>query len=662
MSAESEALLARIRADRFKAHDIIFRHRHEYPFAAFHRDIVSDFWSKEWAMINLGFRECGKTTLVEEGIVIAGCEGAFRNCLIINAKEELAAELLTNIKSEIDNNEMVYAAWGDMHGQIWTGTKITLRNGVCIQAHGVGQEVRGTQHNNWRPDLVVINDFETDEEVLKPDGRRKMLRWLLRVLLPACDRRRRRIRIYDSVRDADSVPMQLIKKQKWPHRLIPMAYLDEAGQEQSSWPGHPTLTPEWIAAERLIYTQLGELDIFEREYMCNAESQADRTFTADMIRVEPVEHTFQAKWAMIDPARSTGKGSAFTGWAVWSWTRSRLHVWEAGNKHLLPDEIIDLAFRLNREHQPVEVGIEVAGLNQWIAQPLRDRQRLEGIIPFRLIPAVEQIGLIKGLQPYFSNGEATLQAPLPDLVDQMLSFPTGRRDALNALAYATETRPGRVIYENWNPNAHIVSEQLDSGTGPLTLAVNATRELVAGVLVQLVGGRIAVLADWVVEGSADEAGETLIRAASMFAGRGLTAIAGPRHFDQWQNVGLVQAFRQAGVSVRPGGSTEAGRAVLRRAMGQQISGEPEFAVCPDAGWTLRALAGGYAKPTEKGRVADEAADNRYRVLMEGLECLCGLFQWGIEDDTRNYAVDRDGRRYLSALPPPRVRQELKVHG
>jgi len=58
---------------------------------------------------------------------------------------------------------------------------------------------------------------------------------------------------------------------------------------------------------------------------------------------------------MIDPARIVRRTSATTGWAVWSWVRNRLIVWEAGATQLMPDEIVDLVFRLNRNYAPVEV-------------------------------------------------------------------------------------------------------------------------------------------------------------------------------------------------------------------------------------------------------------------------------------------------------------------
>ena len=639
----------------------MFGHRHEYPFAPFHRDIVADFWSPEKFLIDLGFRECGKTTLVEEGVTIAAVEGEvagavplFRNCLIICAKEELAAELLINIKSEIENNDALLALYGDIRGDTWTSTKITFKSGRCIQARGVGQTMRGTKHRDWRPDLVIINDFEDDDAVLTPEGRRGALRWVLKVLLPACDRRRRRIRIYDTVRDSESVPMML-QKHGWPARFIPISYLDAEGVEQPSWAGHPTITREWLAAERSLYARLGEVDIWEREMMCNAATQADRVFRAEHIRVEAVERTWQAVYVMVDPARTRGNKSAFTGWAAWSWVRNRLIVWECARKHLLPDEIVDLIFRLARQYYPVEVGAEKQGLDQWLDQPVRQRMIRDGAIPYRGIAAVEQTGLIKALQAFSASGEMTLAQECPDLREEMLSFPTGRRDALNALAYATELKPGRLIYEGWNPNAHIEAAEMSWGR-PVYLAANGTTSMAAAVLAQCVDGRTTVLGDWIAEGDPGESLEGIVREASLAAaGARLTLIAGRKHWEQYGNVGLVQAARSLGVECRPAGDPARGRELICRELGRSGGNGPALVVSPAARWTLNGFAGGYSRPLRAGGgLAGEASENHYRLLFEGIEAFAGLLAFGLEDEetdgAANYATAPDGRRYRSALP------------
>lgn len=642
------------RRDRFLAHRVLFGHRHEHPFAPFHRDLVEDFWSLEWAYIDLGFRECGKTTLVEEAIALAACEGAFNNCVIVGAKEALAAELLASVKVELEQNEGILALYGEVRGDTWQQTRVTLRDGRCIQAIGRDQSLRGTKHREWRPDLVVINDFEDDEEVLTPEGRRRTLRWLLRVLLPACDRRRRRIRIYDTVRDAESVPMMLIRHRGWAHRLIPISYLDEEGEERSSWPGHPTLTPEWIAAERKTYAVLGEMDIWEREYMMNAVSHADRTFRPEMIRIEPQVRAWQAVYAMIDPARTVGAKSAFTGWAVWSWVRNRLIVWEAGAKALLPDEIVDLAFRISGDYAPVAVGIEEDGLNEWLAQPIRHEQLKRRLaIPYRGVRAPRgKDDFIRGLQPFFAAGEVLWVRELPELREELLQFPTGRKDAPNALAYALNLRPGKLVYDGFNPHVH-VAEVEAVWEKPCWLAANAGVGAVSAVLVQLVGSQTLVLDDWVAEGDAGEVLEGMVREAWLRAPQKFTLVAGERHWRQYGNAGLVQAARRLGIECCRGGDPGRGREFLRTELAKSTgTAGSAVEIAPLARWTLNALAGGYNYPLRKGLLSSEPEENRYKVLMEGVESLCGLLAHGEQtlDDRPNVVIDARGRKYISAMP------------
>jgi hypothetical protein len=173
--------------------------------------------------------------------------------------------------------------------------------------------------------------------------------------------------------------------------------------------------------------------------------------------------------------------------------------------------------------------------------------------------------------------------------------------------------------------------------------------MVSGVVVQLHDGKIVVLGDVVAEGDPGQAAEGVLRQASMFAGRGLTVIIGPQHFDQWNNVGLVQAIRNCGVDCRPGGSVPGGREFLRNEL-DRTAASGGVRVAPEAKWILRAFSGGYSRPLVNGQVADEPANNRYRVLMEGLESLCGLFAWDEMGKHGNMAYDRAGRPYLSIIP------------
>ena len=389
--------------------------------------------------------------------------------------------------------------------------------------------------------------------------------------------------------------------------------------------------------------------------MCNAATQADRVFHAEHFKIEPVARTWQAVYAMIDPARTVRRTSATTGWAVWSWVRNRLIVWEAGAKMLQPDEIIDLAFRIGRDYAPVEIGIEETGLNEWLSQPIRQRMLREGVIPYCPVPAPSgKIDFIRGLQPFFAAGEVVLVRDMPELREQLLGFPTGRIDAPNALAYALLMRPGRLIYENWNPNAHIEPAEPSYGRA-VYLATQANRACLAAVLCQCVDGRTVIFDDWIIEGEAAASLEIVAREASIRSGGArLTLIAGKQHWEQYANVGLVQAARSLGLEVRPGGDPARGRELIRRELGRtsSLATGQAFAVAPSARWTLNAFAGGYSTPLRDGHLAKEPVDNHYRLLMEGLEAFAGLMAFGFEDEDQpaNWAWDASGRRYRSAMP------------
>jgi hypothetical protein len=611
-------------------------------------------------MVILSFRGSGKSTLSEEWVSLAACLGNFRNCLLIGSSEARAAERLAAISNELKTNEELRSVFGDLVGEVWTQTKLVLKSGRCIQAMGRDQDIRGIKHLDWRPDLVVVDDFEDKDNVQTPEGRRRTLRWFLAELLPACDPKRR-VRVLATPMDQESVPMLLVRTPRpgWPSHTFPIERVGASGEREPAWPSRYPLG--WIDQEQGDYIALGQADVWAREYMCEAVAEGSRTFRYEMIKVEPQEHTFQARFGMIDPARTVRRTSSLTGWAVWSWERHKLVVWEAGAAALMPDEIVDLAFRLSDEYELVELGVEEDGLNEWLAQPIRARMSLSGAIPYRGIRAPRgKIDFIRGLQPFFAAGEVVFATELPDLRDQLLAFPTGRIDTANALAYALQLRPGRLIYEDWQAAAHIRPQMLRPG--PVYVAANATRTMLSGVLVQLEEGRLRVLADWLFEGDPGEIIEDLLRAASMRAGRALVAVLGPEHFNEWSNVGLAQALRSFGVEIRTGGALDGGRGFIRRELGRQRGGAPAFSVSEDAHWTLRAFSGGYCREFVRGEPSGEARPGRYRVLMEGLESMASLVAWGLEEaeETVNWAWDQQGRRYRSALPG-RMNTQRELH-
>lgn len=655
-------LFKRLALDRPLAHKVVFAERHAQVSPPFHDDLIRDFHSKRrkdrYSVYEV-FRGGGKSTIAEEGIALKGGFREFDYCLIVGASEDRALDRLKAIKHEIEANDRFNRLFGDLTGKSWSisDSALELSSGRLVACIGKGQKIRGIKFREHRPDFLLIDDLESREDMRQPHTRDEVRRWLMTELLPACDVSRVIVRMLATPLDPAAIPERLKKDDNWTVHVYPVRYLDDAGQQQSAWPERVPL--EEINEMERSYQAHGMSQEFASEYLCEATAPEDKPFRQDMIRLAgigdvPVQvRTWQATYAMIDPARTTGSKSADTGWVVWSWIGARLVVWASGSKKMMPDEIVDLCFTLHRDHHLTTLYVERDGLEEWLMQPIRHRQVQEGVyLPIESVKAPNSKNdFIRALRIYFQAREVVFAQPLPELTDQLLSFPTGNKDALNALAYAPRLRAGAPVYDGFG--ARNVGEGLARLRGrTYWLCLGADRRHVVGALCQLHDGQFRIYADWVREGEAAAVLKDIITEANLETGGQFRLIGGPLHFNQYLNVGLRQAAARLPMDMQQGTAPEVGRAEIRNLLAREVRGEPALLVDFSARWVLNGFAGGYARTLEKGgQLADSAADGPYKLLMEALESFAGVLRAGRdadEDDEVHYAATKDGRRYVSA--------------
>jgi hypothetical protein len=214
-------------------------------------------------------------------------------------------------------------------------------------------------------------------------------------------------------------------------------------------------------------------------------------------------------------------------------------------------------------------------------------------------------------------------------------------------------RPGAPIYDDFGPK-HIIENMTPLTGHPVWLALNATHSLVTAVLLQVINGKVRIYSDYVREGDPITCIDDIVAMAMLDAGKGLRCIGGPKHFDQYNNVGLRQALKRSGLELQRGATPEQGRPYLTSLLQREKQNVPMLAVSDAATWTLNGFSGGYARGLLKqGQLAEYAEEGEYRVLMEGLEAFAGRLAAGDpdgQDTRRNYATTSDGKRYVSALP------------
>ena len=636
--------------DRYLAHSVLFRHRHPNITPEFHKRILDLWYSSSPRVLIMAFRGAAKSTLSEESIIINALFKDFKNGLILGETYERAVERLTSIKHEFEANPFIEDLFGYQVGTTWQEGKIVLQNGVMVQAFGRGQSLRGSKYLDQRPDMVFGDDMENEDAARTPEARQKTREWFWGTVIPALDPRHT-IRVAATPLDADALPHSLQTHANFITLKVPIYSVGENGEgEVPAWPDRFPLRK--IEELRKELYRLGLSHKWQQEYMCEAEDPQQKAFTSDLFKVRPQVKTWQATWAFYDPARTVKVTSATTGVAVWSWINNRLVVWDAYGKLWKPDEIIQDIFKTNETYAPVAIGVEPDGLEEFILQPLRHAQlRYGAVVPFRPIRAPRsKLDFIRGLQPFFKGGEIEFAKELPDLVEQLLSFPTGRIDVPNALAYAIRMRPGLPVYEDFDTDRHIDEQVFTRRSLRCYVAWNATATCTSAVLFQFDNGVLTILKDWIREGEPNQTVSYIASEVSLEVGSGTVKhYVGSAHYKLGDTIGLRAALRSAGCDITMSGDVLKGRGAFQQLLTASPKGRVGVATSIDARWTLNALSGGYARGIKKnGVLTDEPDDTVYKCLMNGLEGVLSFTVGQSDKDGTRYEYTDDGRKYLSA--------------
>lgn len=651
--AEKLELLTQLSLDRVSAHEVLFSHRHKDKTPGFHREILELFYSPDPLVAAEAFRGAAKSTLLEEYILLSVLFQDFMFPIIVGNNWGSACSRLAPIKQELVNNDKLVQLFGDQVASPWTEDIIGFSNGAKIQALGARQSMRGVKHNDERPDLAAVDDLEDEENVHTEEARRKNDRWLNGVLRPALNPKNGKIRMVGTPLHPQAIIERKMTDPSWKTKRFPVCFIDDDGAEQSSWPDRFSM--DYINNLRRDYAMSGNMIEFEQEYMCRAEDAAAKPFQARMIKVETPPVNWLPVEVMIDPARTVSKRAARTGYAAWSWMGNKLVVREAYGEFHKPDEIINEIFKLNEQFNPVHIGVEADGLEEFIMQPLRAEQIKRGVsVPILPVRAPrDKNAFITSLQPFYMAGDVVHVKDFPDLNSELLQFPTGRVDVPNALAYALRLRAGRTVYDDFTFD-NVVEDLGIDRRETVWLGLNTRPAMTGAVLFQYIDGAFRVYKDWVRNEPIMECIESVVQAALMHAGRRIDIVVSVDQFDKYMSSGVTAALKKVKMQSKRSGSSLTSEGKLTPWLRKNIRGVKGLICHEDARWCVNGFARGYGRRmTPGGVLMDKPEDNQYRLVIEILESFAAWFDiLQVDDDTpaqKQYAYTKDGRRYITTM-------------
>lgn len=117
------------------------------------------------------------TTFTFKDSIHAAVYGYKHYEIILSDSSEQAEGFLSDIKTEMEENGALREDFGELVGRVWKASVILLANGTKIEALGAGKKIRGRRHKQWRPDLILCDDLENDENINTPEQRLKLRNW-----------------------------------------------------------------------------------------------------------------------------------------------------------------------------------------------------------------------------------------------------------------------------------------------------------------------------------------------------------------------------------------------------------------------------------------------------------------------------------------------------
>ena len=404
----------------------------------FHEEILSLYVSDTKFISVAAPRGHAKSTITDL-IFLSWCivHNKARFILLISDTYSQATLFLETLKAELEANDRLRAFYGELKSDKWSEGEI-ITNGIMVKAIGAGMSVRGLKYLESRPDLVIVDDLENDEQVQSLERRDKLERWFNGALIPSMADNGRLI-VIGTVLHYDSLLYKLLAVDKYPE-FTKRTYRAINGTE-ALWPDK--LNIEQLEAIKQNYIEKGLGFQFYQEYQNDPVSDENRKFKIEKIKFfedKDIEQKNLSVYITIDRAYSTQKTADSTGIVVNGVSSDNMwYVLHAEAFKGNEKELIDRIFSLYQYWKPLKVAIEQKAFEYTLKVALDDEMRRRDV--YFVVDELKDQGRaknmrIEGLVPRFESGSIFLRRSFTVLIDQLTQFPrSAHDDVIDALAY-----------------------------------------------------------------------------------------------------------------------------------------------------------------------------------------------------------------------------------
>ncbi len=392
--------------------------------------------------------------------------------IILSDSSDQAEGFLTDIKTELEENRNILEDFGNLKGKVWKTGVILTSTDIKIEAIGSGKKIRGRRHRNWRPDLLVMDDIENDENVNTPEQRKKLENWFYKAVSKAGDTYTDIVYI-GTILHYDSLLSKVLRNPEY--HCIKYRGVINFSESDSLWNAWEAIytdlendlrqedAKEFFEANKeemlegtevlweakLSYYDLMIIKISEGEASFNSEIQNDP--------IDPDSCTFNEEWfdfydettidfkdsrfifvGANDPSLGKNKKSDTSSIIVLARdsVSGYMYVLEASIERRKPDAIIDDAIetskRLKRDYKKplFKFGVETVQFQHFFKDVMVKKSAEAGeYLPIEEINSIQNKNMrIESLQPFVKNKYLKFNPKHKTLLQQLKEFPMGIND------------------------------------------------------------------------------------------------------------------------------------------------------------------------------------------------------------------------------------------
>ena len=436
------------------------------PVPAFHIDIfrlLITFTVERFALAVP--RGHAKTTIVKLAVVWYFIFSPIRFIVYCSNTTAVALDEVRDIINflECDNFRAVF---GDVEWEKKDGTTglyiFKIMGKRCIiRALGAGQQVRGLNIDNQRPELLICDDAEDDENSSTEGQRNKFRRWVYGPLFKACARHSKKIWIGNLV-SANCLIHSFCESPYW--TSVKYGCILENGQPL--WPEMFSL--EFLHADFLEYQQAGMMAKWFAEMMNMPVPEGMGLIRADEIGYKEVrtpgdiDHGF----ITIDPAISKKVTADKTAIVVHGLCEGKWQIVDYFTGKVGPIELIRHAIALANYWRVRVIGVESvayqAALQDFFTYYLAQHQQFGMEVVPLYASGVRKAERITAWAGWIKNGDYFLSAAENQATTQLLCYDPSKDenddDLIDACAYGPQMISTHLNLIMYNPVVPITAK------------------------------------------------------------------------------------------------------------------------------------------------------------------------------------------------------------